>query len=83
MATDVFYEYELFRTISDNCFSVTFISDSENHKLHDFRESRELWSIWWKSIPKKSSSQGPFAKIDSCKEVSLKWFAKTNDRLAI
>ena len=42
LATDVFYEHELFRTISDNCFSVTFISDSENHKLHDFRESREL-----------------------------------------
>lgn len=27
-----FYGHELFRTVSDSCFRVTFISSSENHK---------------------------------------------------
>ena len=30
-----FYGHAFFRTISDNCFRVTFIPGSENHKLHD------------------------------------------------
>ena len=30
-----FYGHQLFRTVSDNCFRVTFICGSENHKSHD------------------------------------------------
>ena len=30
-----FHGHEFFKTVSDSCFSVTFISGSENHKSYD------------------------------------------------
>ena len=48
----------------------------------NFPEFREFCSIWWKSIPKKFSFQGPFAKVDTCK-VCSNLFAKINERLVI
>ena len=66
LATDVFFMgMNFFRTISDNCFRVTLISGSENHKSHDFRESREFLSIWEKSVSKKFSFLDPFANVDT------------------
>ena len=50
-----FYGHEFFRTVSDSCFKVTFISDSENHKWHDnfcsiFSMSVKF-SLWLWGIP--------------------------------
>ena len=47
-----FYRHEFFRTVSDSCFRVTFISGSENHKSHDnfspiFSTSIELFLWLW------------------------------------
>ena len=57
LATDffkdmIFHGHEFFRTISDNCFSVTFISGSKNYKSHDsfhfiFSISIKFFSWLW------------------------------------
>ena len=57
LATDffkdmIFHGHEFFRTISDNCFSVTFISGSKNYKSHDsfhfiFSISIKIFSWLW------------------------------------
>ena len=78
-----FYGHEFFRTISDNCFRVTFIAGNEYHKSHDFREFCEFSSIWRKPTPKKFSFLDPFAKVDTYKEIWSNSFAKINERLVI
>ena len=40
-----------------------------------------FWSTWWKSVPKKFSLQGLFAKIHTCKETFSNWFANINKGL--